>query len=71
MEALRVIVDPPAADGGRRVWVGHETVGLAYCRADVLDFLRRAGLDPERVRLEDAEQIEWHGGGPGSWGARE
>ncbi|MGW0395897.1 DUF6233 domain-containing protein [Streptomyces sp. NPDC003042] len=28
------------------------------------EFLRRAGLDPDDIRLDDALLIEWRGGGP-------
>ncbi|MEU9498218.1 hypothetical protein [Streptomyces sp. NPDC048196] len=41
--------------------------GGAYRPADLLEFLRRAGLDPEEVRLDDAALIEWRGGGPDVW----
>ncbi|MEV6735180.1 MULTISPECIES: hypothetical protein [unclassified Streptomyces] len=30
-------------------------------------FLRRAGLDPDDVRLDDPLLIEWRGGGPAVW----
>lgn len=34
--------------------------------ADLLEFLRRAGPDPEEVGLNDP-LIEWRGGGPDVW----
>ncbi|MFD0385404.1 hypothetical protein ACFQ2B_33340 [Streptomyces stramineus] len=47
--------------------VGREVLGTAYGVIDVLEFLRRAGIDPDDVRLEDSPLIEWTGGGPGAW----
>lgn len=46
--------------------VDAESLGIAYDVADLLEFLRRAGLDPDEVRLDDPA-IEWRGGGPGVW----
>lgn len=62
----RVVVEPPAKSGGRRVRVGREILGLAYGPADLVEFLRRAGLDPDSLSLDDP-LIEWHGGGPDTW----
>jgi hypothetical protein len=47
--------------------VNSEILGVAYGPADVLEFLRRAGLDPDVVRLDDPLLLEWHGGGPEVW----
>lgn len=63
-----VIVHPPSPTGGRRVTVRGQIAGLAYGVKDLLEFLRRAGLDPDTVVLDDAELIEWRGGGPTEWG---
>ncbi|WP_327286594.1 hypothetical protein [Streptomyces sp. NBC_01205] len=49
--ALRVIVYPPDAEGGRRVRVDGEILGRATGPGDILEFLRRAGLDPDNVDL--------------------
>ena len=62
----RVVIDPPAAGGGRRVRIGHEILGRAYGLADLLEFCRRAGLDPD-VLDPHSELFEWHGGGPDTW----
>lgn len=51
---LRVIVYPPDAQGGRRVRVDGEILGRALSPGDLLEFVRRAGLDPDEVHLEDA-----------------
>ncbi|GAA1877201.1 hypothetical protein GCM10009753_00240 [Streptantibioticus ferralitis] len=44
-----------------------EVVGQAYGLADVEEFLRRAGLDPDDVALDDPALIEWQEGGPDVW----
>ncbi|SHN34510.1 hypothetical protein [Streptomyces yunnanensis] len=62
----RIAVHPPAPAGGRRVSVDAESLGVAIDVADLREFLRRAGLDPEDVRLDDPA-IEWRGGGPDVW----
>ncbi|MEU5425017.1 hypothetical protein AB0H73_05340 [Streptomyces olivoreticuli] len=63
----RIVVHPPTPSGGRRVTVGAENLGVAYGVVDVIEFLRRAGSDPDEVRLDDPSAIEWLGGGPGVW----
>lgn len=62
-----VVVHPPSPSGGRRVTIRGQIAGLAYGVPDLLEFLRRAGLDPDEVRLDDAGLIEWRGGGPDVW----
>jgi hypothetical protein len=64
----QVIVEPPVP-GGRRVRVGREILGLASGPGDLLEFLRRAGLDPDNVSLDDPDLFVWHGGGPDVWTA--
>ncbi|MBT1186061.1 hypothetical protein HET69_19145 [Streptomyces sp. CJ_13] len=44
-----------------------EILGRALDPRDLLEFLRRAGLDPDNVRLDDPLLIEWRGGGPAVW----
>ncbi|MDQ0990739.1 hypothetical protein [Streptomyces sp. V3I7] len=71
MTFVPVIVYPPAEDGGRRVRVGDDFVGMAYTMLDIVEFLRRAGL--EDVEVDDVATsplsgwIEWRGGGPEAW----
>lgn len=67
MDAAPIIVYPPDKDGGRHVRVPGVIPGRAYSRADLLGFLRRAGLHPDEVDLDDPELIEWRGGGPDVW----
>ncbi|AJT67462.3 hypothetical protein T261_5846 [Streptomyces lydicus] len=62
-----MVVHPPSPTGGRRVTIEGEILGLAYTSADLLEFLRRAGLDPDSVSLEDPALIEWRGGGHDVW----
>lgn len=64
---LRVVVYPPDAEGGRRVRCDGEILGRAFDPEDVLEFLRRAGLDPDDVALTGTGLIEWRGGGPATW----
>lgn len=61
---------PPGSDGGRRVRVDDRFVGLAYGVIDVVEFLRRAGLDDvDDVWVEQSALIEWRGVGPEEWGS--
>lgn len=62
----RVVVEP-VAGVGRRVRVDAEILGIAYSVTDVIEFLRRAGLDPDQIRLDDPALIDWRGGGPDRW----
>ncbi|MGP3683147.1 hypothetical protein ACTVZO_00155 [Streptomyces sp. IBSNAI002] len=63
----RITIHPPDAQGGRHVRAHGTSLGRAYGPADVHEFLRRAGLDPDVVRLDDPLLIEWRGGGPAVW----
>ncbi|MBY8876668.1 hypothetical protein [Actinacidiphila acidipaludis] len=68
MEQSRApVVVESVVGSGRRVRVDGEVLGVAYAPADVLEFLRRAGLDPDQVRLDDPALIDWRGGGPDVW----
>jgi hypothetical protein len=59
-----VVVHPPSS-GGRRVEIRGHDVGRALRLADVIEFLRRAGLeDPD---IEDPTLVEWRGGHSGVW----
>lgn len=66
MEQPRVVIEP-VVGMGRRVRVGAEILGIAYSAADLVEFLRRAGLDPDQVDLGDRALFDWHGGGPDVW----
>lgn len=65
---LPVVVYPPSSTGGRRVRVDGTILGLAYGLGDVVEFLRRAGLDDvDELTVEGSALIEWRGGGPDVW----
>ncbi|EPH40364.1 hypothetical protein STRAU_6627 [Streptomyces aurantiacus JA 4570] len=59
---------PPLPDGGRRVTVRGEPVGIAYNLLDVIEFLRRAGLPEADTTIDDPELIDWREAGPHRWG---
>ncbi|GGZ81450.1 hypothetical protein GCM10010371_46180 [Streptomyces subrutilus] len=63
-----VVVRPPDEHGGRRVHVDGRSVGIALGPADVLEFLRRAGIDPDEAAPYGEGLIDWQGGGPAEWG---
>ncbi|MET9321936.1 hypothetical protein ABZX75_17340 [Streptomyces sp. NPDC003038] len=62
-----VIVYPPSPSGGRRVRADGTILGLAYSLQDVVEFLRRAGLELNPDEAAESRLIEWRGGGPGVW----
>ncbi|MFG2228065.1 hypothetical protein [Streptomyces sp. NPDC048644] len=66
--AAPIVVYPPSPTGGRRVRAGGTILGLAYSARDLEEFLRRAGLDPDDLQLDDPGLIDWRGGGPEVWG---
>ncbi|MDH2390136.1 MULTISPECIES: hypothetical protein [Streptomyces] len=59
-----IVVHPPSPGGGRRVTVRGETVGVARSDKDLVEFLRRAGLEDADMILDDPHLIEWRGAGP-------
>ncbi|WP_329189578.1 hypothetical protein [Actinacidiphila glaucinigra] len=63
----RIVVMPPGDTGGRVVRVGNAILGTAYRMADLLEFLRRTGLDPDDVSVLDPDFFDWRGGGPDVW----
>ncbi|MBJ6637312.1 hypothetical protein H4K36_04000 [Streptomyces sp. DHE7-1] len=64
-----VIVQLPSPTGGRRVRVGGEILGLAHSVRDLVEFLRRAGLEMEPEEVADSPLIDWRGMGPERWEA--
>ncbi|MCH6160442.1 hypothetical protein [Streptomyces marispadix] len=65
--AAPIVVHPPSPSGGRRVTANGRILGLAHDLRDLAEFLRRVGMDPEEVRFDDPELIEWRRGGPDVW----
>jgi hypothetical protein len=49
----------------RRVEILGAPYGHAYQLADVIDLMRRAGLDD--LHYEDPDLVDWQGGGPEVW----
>lgn len=45
-----------------------EILGLAHSDADVIEFLRRAGLPDSEALLDDPTWVEWRGGVPHDYG---
>ncbi|WP_228974761.1 hypothetical protein [Streptomyces sp. DH12] len=62
-----VIAYPPSPTGDRRVRADGEILGLAHSLADVVEFLRRAGLEVSEYEAARSPLIEWRGGGPYVW----
>jgi hypothetical protein len=63
-----VVVYPPDEDGGRRMRIRGEIFGRAYNLRDVVEFLRRAGIDDaDEVWVRRSSLIEWRGGGFEVW----
>lgn len=63
-----VVVHPPSPTGGRWVAVDAAILGIAFGLQDVVEFLRRAGLeDIDELVVETSPLIEWRGGGPDVW----
>lgn len=61
-----VVVHPPI-DSRRNVTVRGCYAGCAHRMADLLDILRCAGVDCDRISLTDPKTVEWRGGGPEAW----
>ncbi|MFJ4738683.1 hypothetical protein [Streptomyces sp. NPDC088775] len=57
-----IVVHHPSPTGGRRVVIGGEIAGLAHDDRDLVEFLRRAGLEDASGLLDDPHWIEWRGG---------
>ncbi|MGW0537577.1 hypothetical protein [Streptomyces sp. NPDC003032] len=57
-----IVVHPPSGTGGRRVTVRGQILGLAHSDADVIEFLRRAGLPHGEALLDDQAWVQWRGG---------
>ncbi|MER6474412.1 MULTISPECIES: hypothetical protein [Streptomyces] len=64
-----VIVQLPSPTGGRRVRVDGEILGLAHSVRDLVEFLRRAGLEIEPEEVASSPLIDWRGMGPDRWEA--
>ncbi|MFE7535159.1 hypothetical protein ACFU67_12915 [Streptomyces rhizosphaericola] len=57
-----IVIHRPSPTGGRRVTIQGQIAGLAYNDADVVEFLRRAGLPDADDLLDQTGWVEWRGG---------
>ncbi|WP_330434672.1 hypothetical protein OIC43_09695 [Streptomyces sp. NBC_00825] len=63
MSAAPIVVHPPSPTGGRRVTVRKGGIlGIAHRDHDVVEFLRRAGLEDAETLLDDPHWVEWRDG---------
>lgn len=60
--AAPIVIHRPSPTGGRRVTIRGQIAGLAHDDADVVEFLRRAGLPDADDLLDQADWVEWRGG---------
>ncbi|MET8378083.1 hypothetical protein [Streptomyces microflavus] len=60
--AAPIVIHHPSPTGGRRVTIQGQIAGLAHTDADVVEFLRRAGLPDADDLLDQADWVEWCGG---------
>ncbi|MEV6756583.1 hypothetical protein [Streptomyces sp. NPDC051214] len=56
-----MVVRPPLGTGGRRVTVRGPILGPVHSDADVLEFLRRAGLPDAAGLLDDPAWVQGRG----------
>lgn len=57
-----IVVHGLSRTGGRRVTINGQIAGLARDDRDLVEFLRRAGLDDAWDILDNPNWIEWRGG---------
>lgn len=62
MGSAPIVVHPPLGTGGRRVTARGQILGLAHSDQDVVEFLRRAGLEGAEGLLDDPAWVKWRGG---------
>ncbi|WP_338693769.1 hypothetical protein V2W30_04240 [Streptomyces sp. Q6] len=62
MASAPIVVHPPLGTGGRRVTARGQILGLAQSDHDVVEFLRRAGLEAGEGLLDDPAWVKWRGG---------
>ncbi|WP_030900556.1 hypothetical protein [Streptomyces sp. NRRL F-5126] len=69
MPGAPIVVLRPSGTGGRRVTAHGQVLGLAHDDFDLVEFLRRAGLDDAWPLLDNPSWVEWRGGRPHRWDA--
>ncbi|MCX4849870.1 hypothetical protein [Streptomyces sp. NBC_00893] len=60
--SVPIVVHGLSRTGGRRVAIKGKVVGLARNDSDLVEFLRRAGLEDAWELVDDPHWIEWRGG---------
>ncbi|MFI2354636.1 hypothetical protein ACH5AG_08110 [Streptomyces anulatus] len=60
--AAPIVIHRPSPTGGWRVTIQGQIAGLAHDDADVVEFLRRAGLPDADDLLDQGDWVEWRGG---------
>ena len=59
-----IVVQRAGGTGGRRVTIRARNAGIAHSDADLVEFLRRAGLPDAGDLLDDPRWVEWQDGRP-------
>ncbi|MCZ4103206.1 hypothetical protein [Streptomyces sp. H39-C1] len=71
MTSAPIVVHRLSPSGGRRVTARardvEQILGVAYNDRDVLEFLRRVGIDDPAPLLDQPHWVEWRGGRPHQW----
>ncbi|MFJ8931591.1 hypothetical protein ACIRLA_33910 [Streptomyces sp. NPDC102364] len=62
MASVPIVVHPPLGAGGRRITARGEILGLAHSDHEVVEFVRRAGLEDAERLLDDPAWLKWRGG---------
>ena len=62
MSCAPIVVHRVTGTGGRRVTIRAQIAGLAHSDADLIEFLRCAGLPDAWDALDDPRWVEWQGG---------
>ncbi|MFJ2292126.1 hypothetical protein ACIOG7_10495 [Streptomyces sp. NPDC087894] len=69
MEHAPIVVYRLSYWGGRRVTMRGRILGLAHDDRDLIEFLRRAGLEDPDLLVDDPVWVEWRGGRAHGWDA--
>ncbi|MER7350947.1 hypothetical protein ABT390_36690 [Streptomyces aurantiacus] len=57
-----IVVHRPSPTGGRRVTARGQILGLAHSDEDLVEFLRRAGIEDAGPLLDNPRAVTWRGG---------
>ncbi|MEU3464800.1 hypothetical protein ABZ721_33235 [Streptomyces sp. NPDC006733] len=71
MASAPIVVHRLSPSGGRHVTARagdvEQILGVAYNDRDVLEFLRRVGIEDPEPLLDQPLWVEWRGGRPHQW----